>query len=100
MPVPPYLSKRRLLSGQPDIHSIMIAVNERNKKITLKVLRKRLKMNQAQFAEALGVLRTTVSAWENGVHKPSLSIEQVKILDELLGEVNLRFKDLHDDLAS
>ncbi|AFY39869.1 helix-turn-helix domain protein [[Leptolyngbya] sp. PCC 7376] len=78
----------------------MIAVNKCNNKITLKVLRKRLKMNQTQFAETLGVRRSTISEWETGVHKPSLSIEQVKVLDKLLGQVNLRFEDLPDDIAS
>lgn len=57
-------------------------------------------MNQTQFAETLGVRRSTISEWETGVHKPSLSIEQVKVLDKLLGQVNLRFEDLPDDIAS
>lgn len=77
-----------------------MGVNECNQKITLKVLRKRLKMNQTQFAKALGVRQATVSEWERGIYKPSLSIEQVKILEDLLEQVNLKFKDLPNDLAS
>ena len=68
----------------------MIAVNECNQKITLKVLRKKLQMTQSQFASALGVRRSTVSEWENGVYKPSLGIEQIKVLEKLLSQVNLR----------
>lgn len=57
-------------------------------------------MNQSQLAQALGVRRETVSQWERGVYKPSLSIDQIKILEGLLEQVDLKFKDLPDDLAS
>ena len=34
-------------------------------------LRKRLKMTQQQFADAIGVDRVTVARWETGQKKPS-----------------------------
>ena len=77
-----------------------MGVKERNKKITLKVIRTKLKMNQTQFAQALKVRRETVSDWERGVYKPALSIEQIKVLGKLLGQVGLTFEDLPNDLAS
>lgn len=57
-------------------------------------------MNQTQFAQALGVRRATISDWERGIYNPSLTIHQIKILADLLEQVNLQFKDLPDDLAS
>ena len=57
-------------------------------------------MNQTQFAESLGVRRQTISEWERGVYKPSLSIKQIKVLERLLTRVDLRFEDLPDDLES
>ncbi|ANV91916.1 helix-turn-helix transcriptional regulator [Picosynechococcus sp. PCC 8807] len=77
-----------------------MGVKECNQEITLKVLRRKLNMNQSQFAQALGVRRETVSQWERGVYKPSLSIDQIKRLQDLLTQVDLTFKDLPDDLAS
>ena len=78
----------------------MMGVKECNKKITLKVLRKRLKLNQTQLAQALGVRQATISDWERGIHKPLLTLGQVKVLENLLEQVNLKFNDLPDDFAS
>jgi DNA-binding XRE family transcriptional regulator len=46
--------------------------------------RRELGVNQTELAEALGVSRTTISNWETGVSKPSLSIEQTKALCNLM----------------
>ncbi|WP_024547138.1 helix-turn-helix transcriptional regulator [Picosynechococcus sp. NKBG15041c] len=77
----------------------MMSVKECNK-LTLKTLRKLLGMNQAEFAQALGLeRRQTVSEWERGKARPSLSVSQVKALDNLLDTVGLRLKDLPDDVS-
>lgn len=66
---------------------------------TLKTLRKQLGLSQQDFAKALGVRRSTISDWERGASKPTLSIEQVKKLDAVLKQVNKTFSDLPDDVA-
>lgn len=37
----------------------------------IKSLRDRLRLNQTEFAERLGVSQATVSMWENGERKPT-----------------------------
>lgn len=52
--------------------------------LTLKKLRERAGLTQRQLADALGVTVTTVSSWERGVKKPSLSFAQVqKVINTL-----------------
>lgn len=65
----------------------------------LKVIRETLGLSQFEFAAKLGVSLTTVSRWENGHNKVTLTIPQVKVLDTLLGEIGLRFSSLPDDLG-
>lgn len=50
----------------------------------LLVRRKELKLSQGAIAEALGITRQSVGAWEKGEAKPSLSIDQTKALCRLL----------------
>lgn len=52
--------------------------------LTLKKLRERAGLTQRQLANALGVTVTTVSSWERGVKKPSLSFAQVQKVIETL----------------
>ena len=52
--------------------------------LTLKQLRERAGLTQRQLADALGVTVTTVSSWERGVKKPSLSFAQVQNVIETL----------------
>ena len=40
----------------------------------IKEAREILGMSQAQFAESLGKSQRTVSAWETGIHEPSLDL--------------------------
>ena len=52
--------------------------------LSLKQLRERAGLTQRQLADTLGVTVTTISSWERGVKKPSLSFAQVqKVIDTL-----------------
>ena len=53
--------------------------------LTLKKLRERAGLTQRQLADALDVTVTTISSWERGVKKPSLSFAQVQNVIETLG---------------
>ncbi|MBD2256429.1 helix-turn-helix transcriptional regulator [Pseudanabaena sp. FACHB-2040] len=53
--------------------------------LTLKQLRERAGLTQRQLADVLGVTVTTISSWERGVKKPSLSFAQVQKIIETLG---------------
>ena len=52
--------------------------------LTLKKLRERAGLTQRQLADALDVTVTTISSWERGVKKPSLSFAQVQNVIETL----------------
>ncbi len=56
-----------------------------NNKIELSIsaIRKNLKMNQHEFAEAVGVSTATVTNWETGRSEPRLS--QLRSVSELSG---------------
>lgn len=68
--------------------------------LTLKILRKRLGLKQTDLAGILQVRQKTVSDWETGKCKPSLSIPQIKAVERLLKEAGLSFQDLPDDLST
>lgn len=55
-----------------------------NNQLSLKQLRERAGLTQRQLAEALGVTVTTISSWERGVKRPSLSFAQVQQVIETL----------------
>jgi DNA-binding transcriptional regulator YiaG len=75
----------------------MMVVKKCNK-IALKTLRKRLKMSQSQFAQALGLNRqATVSDWESGKVIPDW-ISRAKVLDRLLKEAGMDWDDLPDEI--
>ncbi|WP_030006339.1 helix-turn-helix transcriptional regulator [Picosynechococcus sp. NKBG042902] len=76
-----------------------MSVKDKCNENTLKALRKKLRINQTQFAKALGVRQQTVSEWERGIYRPALSIEQIKTLEDMLSRVGLKFRDLPDDLS-
>lgn len=65
----------------------------------MKALRKMLGLSQFEFAAKLGVSLTTVSRWENGHSKVTLTIPQVKVLEALLSELGLKFSSLPDNLG-
>jgi len=51
----------------------------------IKEIRKKLKINQDQFAKALGVSFSTISRWETGISSPNdLQREQIEALQDLL----------------
>lgn len=56
---------------------------------SLKSFRKKRKMNQSDIAKSLGIGRTTVTSWENGVNYPS-----VEILDKLASILEVSTDDL------
>jgi transcriptional regulator with XRE-family HTH domain len=67
-------------------------------KVALKTLRKRLKLSQSQFAQALGLSRrSTISDWENGKVIPDW-ISRAKVLDRLLKEAGMDWDDLPDEI--
>ncbi|MBE9125604.1 MULTISPECIES: helix-turn-helix transcriptional regulator [unclassified Coleofasciculus] len=71
---------------------------ESNYKVrSLKELRERLGLTQAELAEKLGMARETVTRHENGV-RMRLSLNQVQRLDQLLKDAGLDIQDLSDDL--
>lgn len=56
-------------------------------------------MTQQQFADALKIKRRqTISEWENQKYEPTFTLEQSKALDALLSTLELRLKDLPEDL--
>lgn len=67
------------------------------KKITLKTLRKKLKMSQETFASKFGVSRESVSHWERGRQKPALSLDQIKVLNELLKSAGMDISEISDE---
>lgn len=70
------------------------------KKITLKTLRKKLKLSQEAFGKRLGVSRESVSYWERGIKSPSFSLKQVKALNEMLKMAGLDIDDIDEKVAS
>lgn len=52
-------------------------------KITLEAVRVNAKMTQAEWAENIGVSKTTVNNWENGKSEPTIS--QLRIMSRLSG---------------
>jgi DNA-binding transcriptional regulator YiaG len=53
----------------------------------IRTLRRSLKMNQQEFADRLGVAKSTVARWEIEHVKPSpLAVARIKELEELTKE--------------
>jgi transcriptional regulator with XRE-family HTH domain len=75
-------------------------VASNRKLFTLKTLRKQLGMSQTALAKALGVRQATISDWERGMCRPTLTIEQIQILEALLKRVGLTFNDLPTDISN
>jgi DNA-binding XRE family transcriptional regulator len=51
---------------------------------TIKTLREAQSLSQQQLADAIGVTRQTITAWETGVQRPRLYLPQVTELCRLL----------------
>lgn len=62
-------------------------------------IREALSYERSQFAELLGVDYDTIWRWETGRRKMSLSLNQIKILDDCLSNLGLRFSNLPDDVG-
>jgi DNA-binding XRE family transcriptional regulator len=50
----------------------------------IKALREAQQITQQELAEAIGVTRQTVTAWEIGTQKPRLYLQQIKELCRVL----------------
>lgn len=74
-------------------------VVQKSNNVTVKTLRKRLKMSQIKFAQALYMSRqATVSDWESGRATPDW-LKRAKALDRLLKEAGMSWDDLPDDVV-
>jgi DNA-binding XRE family transcriptional regulator len=51
---------------------------------TIKSLREAQSLSQGDLAEAIGVTRQTITAWETGMQRPRLYLPQVKELCRVL----------------
>ena len=69
------------------------------KYMTIKEVRKKLKMSQKTFAEKLSVARSTVAGWETGQYEMNLNLSQIKALGILLEKIDLTIFDLPDTSA-
>lgn len=56
-------------------------------------------MTQAELAESLDVTIATLSNWENGKHKPALTLKQLKSLGLLLRGMGYSLYDLPEDAS-
>ena len=68
--------------------------------LTLRQTRKLLGKTQKELAAILNVASVTIRQWENGRREPKLTMNQIKILEELLKEENRSFSDLSSDLSN
>ncbi|MEO0645246.1 MAG: helix-turn-helix transcriptional regulator [Cyanobacteria bacterium J06650_10] len=55
-------------------------------------------ISQEELARRISASGQTVSRWERG-QNAQLSIPQIKALEEILESLNLKFRDLSDDLS-
>ena len=69
------------------------------KHMTIKEVRKKLKMSQDAFAKELSVSRGAVAKWECGIYEMSLNLKQIKALTTLLEKANVSIFDLPDTSA-
>lgn len=65
----------------------------------LKAIRDTLGWSQKKLADALGVTVTTISRWETGRNRVTLTIPQIQALEVVLDLVGMRIKDLPDDIG-
>ncbi len=63
----------------------------------LKQIREALGLTQAEFAKAIGTHQVCVARWERGKTKTSLTLRQVKALQQELAKLGLDFGDLPDE---
>lgn len=73
------------------------ALNARtNAAVTVRAIRKELRLTQQDFATKLGVALPTISRWENQVHKPSpLALDKVASFLRTLGDDGIRLIRKH-----
>jgi len=72
----------------------------KEKSLTLKTIRKELRLTQTKFANLMGVDLRSVQYWEAGERTPAFSVKQMKILDGLLKQIGKSIQDLPDDLTN
>jgi putative transcriptional regulator len=64
----------------------------------LRKLREELNMSQENLARELGISIQTVSRWESDKNVPTLTVQQMKVLDRLLKSISKSIGDLPDHL--
>lgn len=65
----------------------------------LKAIREAAGLTQQELAVRLDTTVTTISRWENGRSGVTLTIPQIKALQELLNEIGVPLSSLPDDLG-
>ena len=60
----------------------------------LRQIRAYLGLSRRQMAEKIGVDYDTIWNWESGKSIPKLTWEQVQAFEELLNELDIRFRDI------
>ena len=65
--------------------------------VILKQILECLDCNYTEFAQILGIGRTTLEQYRRGSRQFKLSMRQIKILSHLLREVGLALEELPDD---
>lgn len=62
-------------------------------------IREGLGLTRREFGDVIGVDQDTVSAWERGKASPWLAIWQIKMLDRMLEDLGLTWRDLPDNVG-
>lgn len=65
----------------------------------LKAIRDAAGLTQNELAIRLNTTVTTISRWENGRSSVTLTVPQVKALEQLLTEIGIPLSSLPDDLG-
>lgn len=65
----------------------------------LKAIREEAGLTQAELALRLNTTVTTISRWENGKTAVTLTVPQVKALNDLLTEIGVPLSTLPDNLG-
>lgn len=65
----------------------------------LKAVREELGMSQQEFATKIGVSTTSISRWERGASEMSLTLEQIRRLEDLLSQLGMTLRNLPDNVG-
>lgn len=67
------------------------------KESSLKQMRQRVGLTQAELARRIGVSDRAVRAWEKGEYPPTLTVPQMRMLCK---ELQITFEELPDDFSA